>query len=90
VPSALDALSHIAVLLTHDGAAAQVLELCAYILQHPAARYETRARAARIAAQQRALVPPEQVAAAEERGEAASFEAAVAVVRTTSEQIRTG
>jgi tetratricopeptide (TPR) repeat protein len=84
VPSALDALSHVAVLLADDGAAAQALELCAYIRHHPAARYETRARAAQIAAHQRAFLPPEQAAAAEERGQAGSLEAAIAAVQNTN------
>jgi predicted ATPase/transcriptional regulator with XRE-family HTH domain len=68
VPLALEVLVGLAALVAQAGAAERAIELLALGLQHPAGTQRTRDRTGRLLAELAAQLPPEIVAAAQERG----------------------
>jgi predicted ATPase/DNA-binding XRE family transcriptional regulator len=73
----LAALAGIAALLAKRGESERALELLLVVLEHPAAVQDTRIRAERLRTELEAQLTRQQVAAAQTRAQARTFEAAV-------------
>jgi predicted ATPase len=82
---ALYTLAGVAVLLAAEGDREGGLELLGLVLHHPASAQWTRDRAETLLADVEAELPPEVVAAAQERGRARGLEATVAELLTALE-----
>jgi len=83
IPSALLALAGIAKFRVRAGNPDQALELLGLVLHHPACDDETRQRAEPLLAELRAVLPPEVVEAALERGRARTVEEVAAEILGT-------
>ncbi|HEU5103702.1 MAG TPA: tetratricopeptide repeat protein, partial [Roseiflexaceae bacterium] len=77
---ALDALVGIATLKAKQGNIERALELLLVVLNHPASLQETKNRAAQLRGQLEAQLTSQQVAAAQTRAKATTFEAAVEAI----------
>jgi hypothetical protein len=78
IPWVLDTFDGIAMLLAGEGEREMALELLTLAVHHPASAQTSRDNAARLVAQLEAELPPDVVAAAQERGRARDLEATVA------------
>jgi predicted ATPase len=82
IPFALGALVGIAHLSFHDGNQEHAVELLALVLHHPATHHVDRVRAQDLLSRLESELPPDVVAATQERGRARDLEATVAELET--------
>jgi predicted ATPase/DNA-binding SARP family transcriptional activator/Tfp pilus assembly protein PilF len=80
IPIALESLSRLAPLLAQEGETKQSLELLAFTMHQPAILQATKENAEVLFSELAADLPPEDVAAAEARGQTREFDAVVAKV----------
>jgi hypothetical protein len=85
LPMMLDSLTGIVAIRAHVGEAARAAELLAFILNHPASEYVTRAKARRLFDEVSVQLPPEALTEAEARGRASTLEIVVASVQVSGE-----